>query len=174
MHQISSSLAKACETLNYRIGCAISWLTLGTVLLMFANVVLRYAFNAGAPWQIEVVLALHAATFLTTMGYTLQAGEQVRVDVLYSRFPQRKKAWVDLLGMCFFLTPLCIALMVFSWSFVSSSWALQEASSEYNGMYGIFLLKTFLLIGPALLLLQGFATAIRSVEVLRKKESLHG
>lgn len=143
-----------------------SWLTLGVVVLMFGNVALRYLFNSGAPWQIELVLAMHAATFLVAMGYTLQAGEQVRVDVLYARLSPRSKAWVDMLGAVLLLMPMCLLLMWFSWSFVSSSWELREASSEYGGMQGVFLLKSFLLIGPALLMLQGMACAIRSAEVL--------
>lgn len=166
------TLLSFCETLNYRIGRAVSWLTLAAVLLMCANVVMRYFFSMGAPWQVELVLFFHAATFLSAMGYTWQEGEQVRVDVFYSHFSATKKAWVDLLGTLFLLFPLCIGLMYFSCSFVESSWGLREASSEYNGMQGIFLLKTFLLIGPALLMIQGIATCIRAIAQL--KGGAHG
>jgi len=148
-----------------------SWLTLAAIILMFANVVMRYFFDAGAPWQVELVLALHAATFLTVMGYTLQHGEQVRVDVLYSRWPARRKAWVDFFGSLFLLLPLTIGLMYFSWHFTLASWQLQEASSEYGGLQGIYLLKAFILIGPALLLLQGIAMAVRSLQLLSDKEA---
>lgn len=174
MHWFFSFIARFCDSLNNRIGCAMAWLTAAVVILMCGNVMLRYLFNAGAPWQIELVLALHAATFLGAMGYTLQSGEQVRVDVFYSRFNPRQKAWVDLLGTIILLFPLCIALMVFSWDFVSSSWQLREASNEYNGLQGIFLLKTFLLIGPILLMLQGVSLAIRAYEILHDTGSPHG
>lgn len=174
MHRFFTSLAQFCDTLNSRLGRTMAWLTLAVVLLMCANVVMRYAFNAGAPWQVELVLALHAATFLAAMGYTLQAGEQVRVDVLYARFTLRQKAWVDLLGSCILLFPMCIALMLFSWDFAASSWRLREASSEYNGLQGIFLLKAFILIGPACLMLQGVSVVIRACETLRNKGLPHG
>ncbi|MGB1539417.1 MAG: TRAP transporter small permease subunit, partial [Rickettsiales bacterium] len=151
-------LALFCETLNRRVGRAIAWLSLFTVLMMFANVLLRYLFNSGAPWQVEVVLFAHAITFLSLMGYTMQEGEQVRVDVFYSRFSDHTKAWVDALGTLVLLFPLCLSLIYFSFSFVESSWSLREASSEYDGMPGIWVLKTFLLIAPMLLTLQGFAT----------------
>jgi TRAP-type mannitol/chloroaromatic compound transport system permease small subunit len=155
-----SHIARMCEHVNAIAGRSLSWLTVGVVLLMFANVALRYAFDTGAPWQVELVLALHAITFLGAMGYTQQAGEQVRVDVLYANFPALRKAWVNLLGSVILLIPMCVLLMWFSWTFVDSSWQLREASSEYNGLQGIFLLKAFLLIGPALLMLQGVADAI--------------
>lgn len=166
-HAPQSSLQRACDALNRRVGTAMSWLTVAAVVLMFANVLLRYLFNAGAPWQVELVLALHAATFLGCMGFTLQAGEQVRVDVFYARFSLRKKAWVDLLGTCLLLFPLCAALVWFSWSFVATSWSLNEASAEYGGLQGIFLLKTFLLIGPALLAVQGLSAALGAIAVLK-------
>lgn len=162
MHHFLSALASRCETISDLTGRAVSWLTVALVALMFANVMLRYLFNTGAPWQVELVLTLHAVTFLTAMGYTMREGEQVRVDVLYARFTPRAKAWVNLLGSALLLLPLCMLLMWFSWSFVSSSWALHEASSEYNGLPGIFLVKSFLLIGPGLLIVQGIATAIRA------------
>ena len=166
MHHRLSPVAACCESVNDIIGRAVSWLTVAVVVLMFTNVMLRYLFNTGAPWQVELVLALHAVTFLTSMGYTLQAGEQVRVDVLYARFSPRRKAWVNLLGSLLLLLPLCGVLMWFSWAFVGSSWALQEASSEYNGLHGIFIVKAFLLIGPALLIVQGLATIIRAWQVI--------
>lgn len=163
----SSPLLRFCDALNHRVGCAMAWCTAAAVVLMCANVVLRYLFNSGAPWQTELVLALHAATFLACMGYTLQAGEQVRVDVFYARFSPRRKAWVDLTGTLLLLFPLCAALVWFSWNFVASAWALHEASPEYGGLQGIFLLKTFLLIGPALLALQGLSLVLRALAVLK-------
>jgi len=104
---------------------------------------------------------------MLTMGYTLQAEEHVRVDVLYAKFSAKTKAWVELLGALFFLFPLCFALVYFSWEFVASSWSLQEASSEYHGMPGIFLLKSVLLISPGLLMLQGVANVLKAWEIIR-------
>lgn len=174
MHRTLSCLAHLFESISRYTGKAAAWLTLLAVLLMFANVLMRYFFNAGDPWQVELVLAMHGATFLAAMAYTLLAGEQVRVDVFYTRFSPRRKAWVDLLGSLFLLTPICLALMGFAWSFVANSWSLHEASSEYGGLQGIYLLKTFLIIGPALLLLQGWAVAIRSFETLCDKDADRG
>jgi TRAP-type mannitol/chloroaromatic compound transport system permease small subunit len=174
MFALLSHFATFCENTNRRIGTFLAWMATATVMLMCVNVILRYVFNAGAPWQVELVLALHATTFLGAMGYAFQEGEQVRVDVFYSRFTPRRKAWVDLLGSCLLLFPLCISLIAFSWDFVASSWRLHEASSEYNGLQGIFLLKSFLLIGPTLLMMQGAAVAIRACEMLATPRSEHG
>lgn len=174
MHRLLSSLFGLCARLNLWVGRGLSWLTLAVVLGMFLNVLLRYLFDSGAPWQMELVLALHAVTFLGVMGYTLQRGEQVRVDVFYARFSPRCKAWVELLGTLFLLLPVCVALMWFSWPYVVSSWGLREASSEYNGLQGIFLLKAFLVIGPLLLALQGVACAGKALAALCGKEAAHG
>lgn len=160
-------LAQFCESLNHVVGRSLAWLPLAMVLLMCGNVIVRYFFNAGAPWQVELVLFLHAALFLGAMGYTYAEGEQVRVDVLYARFSKRTQAWINLLGTLLLLFPVCLSLIWFSWDFVASAWELREASSEFGGMQGIWLLKTFLLIGPALLALQGVAVASRAWLTLR-------
>ena len=39
--------------------------------------------------------------------YTLQANRHVRVDVVYARYSQRTRAWIDLLGSALFLIPFC-------------------------------------------------------------------
>lgn len=174
MHPYLSFLCRCCEAVGACAGRVVSWLSLAVVLLMFATVAMRYLFNTGAPWQTELVLSLHAVAFLAAMGYTLQEGEQVRVDVLYAHFTPRRKAWVNLLGSVLLLMPLCVLLIWFSWSFVGSSWALREASSEYNGMPGIFLVKSFLVIGPGLLMVQGIAAALRAWHFLFSGEDGNG
>lgn len=177
MHRSLHSLSRRFDALNTWVGHAVSWLSLAIVVLMFANVAIRYLFGGGAPWQMELVQAMHAAAFLAAMGYTLLAGGQVRVDVFYSRFSPRTKAWVELIGAGVLLAPLCVVLMWYAWPYVRASWALREASSEYNGLQGVFLLKSFLLIGPALLLLQGISGAIRAGAVLTAcgtQEKPHG
>lgn len=160
-------IADIIDTLNLHTGRTVAWLTLGMVAVMFVSVVQRYLFDANAIWQTELVMYMHAIVFMSAAGYALLRDAHVRIDVFYCDFNEKKKAWVNILGTILFLFPVCIALVYFSWDFVISSWEIKEHSSEYGGLPGIFLLKTFIWIFSALLFLQGVSLIVKGITIIR-------
>ncbi len=149
------------ETLNEWVGQALSWLTLLMVLVTFAVVVLRYAFDMGWIAMQESVTYMHAFLFLGAAAFTLKHHGHVRVDIFFHRFSRRGQAWVDLLGSVFLLIPVSLFISWVSWEYVASSWELLEGSREAGGLPGVFLLKTRLLVMAMLLIVQGLAMALR-------------
>ncbi len=71
------------DAVNETTGRAVAWLTLGMVLVTFAVVVLRYAFNVGWIAMQESITDMHAAVFMLGAAYTLKHDGHVRVDILY-------------------------------------------------------------------------------------------
>ncbi len=169
-------LVNSIDKLTERIGGVISWLTLIMMLTMVTTVVLRYGFHVGSIAAQESVMYLHAAVFMVAAGYTLKADEHVRVDIFYRNFTPRGKALVDLTGSLLLLTPICLFLLIMSFDYVMVSWQRQEGSADAGGLAWVYLLKTLLLIMPALLLLQGLAEASRNILILRGQLELtvHG
>ena len=100
--------------LNKYIGETVSWLTLLMVLVTVLVVVLRYGFSIGFIWMQESVRFMYAGVFLLCAGYTLQKDKHVRVDVLYLKMSNRKRAMVDLLGSIFLLLPVCFVIFYYS------------------------------------------------------------
>ncbi|MEJ2592320.1 MAG: TRAP transporter small permease subunit [Candidatus Thiodiazotropha sp.] len=156
-------LADTCEAINEWLGRAVSWLSLLMVLVTFVIVVLRYAFDLGWIWLQESVTYMHAALFLIGAAYTLKHEGHVRVDIFYSRFGRRGKAWVDLFGSLLLLMPVCLFIFIVSWDYVAQSWELHEGSQEAGGLNGVYLLKSLILMLAGLLVLQGLAGAIRKL-----------
>lgn len=156
-------LAGVCESINEWLGRAVSWLSLLMVLVTFVIVVLRYAFDLGWIWLQESVTYMHAALFLVGAAYTLKHEGHVRVDIFYSRFSDRAKAWVDLFGGLLLLMPVCIFIFLVSWDYVVQSWELHEGSREAGGLDGVYLLKSLILVMAGLLLLQGLAATLRKL-----------
>lgn len=156
-------LAGICEGINEWLGRAASWLSLFMVVVTFVIVVLRYAFDLGWIWLQESVTYMHAALFLIGAAYTLKHEGHVRVDIFYSRFGERGKAWVDLFGSLLLLMPVCIFIFAVSWDYVVQSWELHEGSREAGGLNGVYLLKSLILLMAGLLVLQGLAGAIRKL-----------
>lgn len=148
-----------------------SWLTLLMTVITFVIVVMRYLFDEGAVWLQESVTWMHAMVFMVGAAYTLQQDEHVRVDIFYRDMSALRRAWVDLLGVLLFLLPLCLFLAYKSWSFVEISWSLHESSREPGGLAYPFvpLLKSIVLLMPALLGLQGVSLLLRSVATIRAR-----
>lgn len=147
-----------------------SWLALVIVALMATNVLLRYLFHTGSVWSQELEWHLLAPLVLFGMSYALRHGEHVRVDILYAKFPDRAKVVVDLVSA---LLAVAISVLVIwlSLHYVEQSYVISEQSQDPGGLPYRFLLKALIPIGFALLLLQSIASALGSVEKLRKGES---
>ncbi len=156
------------DKINAYIGRWFAWLVLAMVLLTVLRVIQRYFFASNAVWQSELVLFLHSFVFLVLAGFTLQLDKHVRVDVLYERFSERRKAWVNLIGTLLFLLPLCGTLLYVSYNYVLESWRIHEASREHDGMPGFFILKTFIWGYAITLALQGVVIVTSSFQAIAR------
>jgi len=164
-----SGFAGSIDRISIVTGKAASWLTLAMVIVTFVIVILRYVFDVGLIWLQESVTWMHAAVFMLGAAYTLQQEEHVRVDIFYRDMGERRRAWVDLLGVLLFIFPLCLFFIAAGFDYVGASWSIQEVSREAGGLPYPFvpLLKSALVVMPAAVMLQGISMALRSISTLR-------
>ncbi|MDG2090256.1 MAG: TRAP transporter small permease subunit [Gammaproteobacteria bacterium] len=141
------------------------------VLVTCYVVITRYVFNTGSIAIQESVLYINAIVVFGTVGYTLKHNGHVRVDVIYGPSSTRYKAWVNFLGSIFLLMPVTFFILLYCWDYVISSWTILEGSPEANGLPGVFLLKSMILVMCFLLLLQGLAEILKSFCYLFSKET---
>lgn len=163
-------LVNAIDWVNRGAGRIVAWLTLATVLICGAVVVLRYAAGIGEIWMQELYVWTHAMTFLLAAGFAYLLNAHVRVDIFYARMSPRGRAWVDLFGVVFLLFPWLALIAWTSWTYVAYSWATNEVSVQSNGMPAVYVLKASILGFVALLGLQGIAWIGRCLLVLAGRE----
>lgn len=149
-----------------------SWLTLFLVLMQFIIVVGHYIFHVGAIYLQESLLYMHSMIFLGAAAYTLRHNGHVRVDVFYSRFREKTKAWVNLIGCGIFLFPVTGVIFWMAWPYVAASWETLEGSVESSGLQAVYLLKSMILFFAATLFLQGISLMLHSVLTLMNAEHL--
>lgn len=143
-----------------RIGQAASLLALVIIVLMVCNVSLRYSFSLGAVWAQELEWHLLAALILFGMSYALLRGDNVRVDIFYSKYSPQTKRRVDIASAI--LTMAIAVIMVFlSWKYVGQSYAIAEKSPDPGGIAMRWLLKSLLPLGYGLLFLQSFGALLK-------------
>lgn len=159
------------EALVGRCGRTVSWLTLALVVLTFSVVVLRYGFNLGWIWLQESITYLHATVFMLAAAWTLGEDGHVRVDIFYRDASPRFRALVNIAGCILFLLPFCIFLVIIGWDYVASSWRRMEGSREAGGLGAVYLLKSLILLMPALLLVQCLPMLRRNFHEFRKSDN---
>ena len=152
-------------------GRAVSWLSLLMVVVTFGVVVLRYGFNLTWVAVQESVIYLHAMVFLMAAAWTLSEDGHVRVDIIYGARSERYRAGVNLAGCLLFLLPFCVFTFTVAWEYVAASWSVQETSREAGGLPGVYLLKSLILVAPALLLLQAVILVYDSWVCLRASQN---
>jgi len=148
-------------------GRAVSWLTLLMVIVTFIVVVLRYVFDIGWIALQESITYMHAMVFLVGASWAMQHDAHVRVDIFYSRFSTRTKAWVDLFGSLLLLLPVMIFIAWISWEYVIASWEVLEGSREAGGLPAVFLLKSLIVVLAIMLILQALVQIMRCVQTIR-------
>ena len=160
------------DTTNEWVGRGVAWVTLMLVLVVFVDVVMRYAFNTSFVFTQELEWHLFAFIFLIGAGYTLLHDGHVRVDIIYQRLGFKGRVWVNLIGVIFFLLPGCIMVIITSWHFVYDAWSVMEKSPDPGGIPYRFLVKGTITVGFSLLCLQGISLGIHSLLQLLGEEDL--
>jgi len=94
--------------------------------------------------------------------YALREEAHVRVDILYGKMSTRRRAWINLLGHLFLLTPFCALMFWHSLGFVERAWNTGEGSS-YGGLQDYWLVKACIPLGIALLQLGALAQMLSYV-----------
>lgn len=154
------------DTVNRAIGQFTAWLALIMVLVQFFVVIIRYVFSFGSIQMQESIQYMHGLLFMLGAGYALLHDGHVRVDIFYESMRPKRKALVNLAGVCLFLLPLS----VYGWSvalpYVVDSWRVLETSAEPSGLPFVYLFKSVILVFLVLVPIQGIAMAIRSTLIL--------
>ena len=146
-----TKLSSSIDRVLIAIGNAASWLWLVLLLVIVANVLLRYAFSEGRIELEELQWHLYSAGFLLGLSYAYQADTHIRVDILHENFSDSTKAWVELYAIVLFVLPFVALIVIYAIPFVMTSFALSESSPSPGGLPMRWLIKSLLPIGFALL-----------------------
>lgn len=155
------------DTLNGWVGRGVSWVTALVVAVVFIDVVMRYSFKTSFVFTQELEWHLFAFIFLMGAGYTLLKDGHVRVDIIYQQLGPRARAWINLIGVIFFLLPGCYLIFSTSLNFVYNSWSVLEGSPDPGGIPYRFIIKATIPAGFLLIALQGVSLGIKSWFAIR-------
>ena len=135
------------------------WLAVLVVLSEFVIVLSRFIFSYEQAFQGDLVRFWYAALYLFASAYALIHEGHVRVDVLYSSFSERKKAWTNSIGSALLGVPLCLIVIFYGLNGKASIIngpvvAFEVTQQGSNGLYLLYLMAVYLGVFAVTMLLQ--------------------
>jgi TRAP-type mannitol/chloroaromatic compound transport system permease small subunit len=93
------------------------------------EVVARYAFNAPTSWSADVTFMANGTLFMLGSAYALLKGAHVRTDILYDRFSDRTKGWIDMVTYVVLFLPVMALILFISLDDAVRAFELKERSN---------------------------------------------
>ncbi len=114
----------------------------------------------------ELEWHVHTALFALVLGYGYIYNTHVRVDLIRETLSFRKKAWVEFLGLTFFLIPFCTIVIYFAIVYAHDSYVIHEISASQVGLTNRWIIKSILTFGLIVAAISGIAVWLQVVIVL--------
>jgi TRAP-type mannitol/chloroaromatic compound transport system permease small subunit len=114
----------------------------------------------------ELEWHVHTALFALVLGYGYIYNTHVRVDLIRETLAFRKKAWLEFLGLTFFLLPYCAVVIYFAFVYAHDSYAIHEISASQVGLTNRWIIKSILTFGLIVAAISGVAVWLQVVIVL--------
>ena len=185
--QFALRLTRVIDEFSRRVGLIAVWMVLISSLISAINAIFRYSIGGMISLERSIgggvfggLVALYTqysnvfseavwyafgAMVLLGGAWTLKMNGHVRVDLVYGAISERARTWIDLLGGIFFLMPLCILLIWFTWPWFVEAW-VRNISSNASGGLPRWPVRLMLPVGFGVLMLQGIAEIIKCVAAL--------
>jgi TRAP-type mannitol/chloroaromatic compound transport system permease small subunit len=146
-----------------------SWFIMPLVLITVFDLGLRKTGEFQL-WLVENVSAVfgstllqelewhsHTVLFTLVLGYGYICNSHVRVDLIRETLKFGTKAWLELIGLTFFLIPYLCVLAYFSFIYAYDSWAIGEISASLVGLSHRWIIKSVLFVGIVLAIVAGIS-----------------
>ena len=135
------------------------WLAVLVVGSEFSIVLSRFIFEYEQAFQGDLVRFWYSALYLFASAYALMHEGHVRVDVLYTGFSERKKAWTNSIGSLVLGIPLCLIViflgMINKASIINGPVLSFEITQQgSNGLYLLYLMAIYLAVFAVSMLTQ--------------------
>ena len=135
------------------------WLAVLVVGSEFAIVLSRFIFNYEQAFQGDLVRFWYAALYLFASAYALMHEGHVRVDVLYTGFSEKRRAWTNSIGSLVLGIPLCLIIIFLGMGGKASiingpALSFEITQQGSNGLYLLYLMAIYLAVFAVTMLIQ--------------------
>ena len=141
-------------------------------LLVFYDALMRYLFSAGNITLQELQWHLFSALFLLGLFYAQKEKRHVRVDILYARFSGDARLLIDAFSSLIIIA-FSAVMIYFGYEMALQSYLQHEISPNPGGLCCRWIVKSIIVFGFLLLLIQSAYQLIAHVARLKSKRSFY-
>ena len=162
----TTRLSRVLDRLLGRVGEAFSWLWLAVIGVILVSVISRYVFSEGSVTMEEIQWHISSMVWLVGLSYAFIHDSHVRVDVIHERLSLRKQVWIELLGLLVLALPFLVIGVYMGWPYFHESWLQGEVSQSPAGLPYRWLIKFFMPLAFALLVIAAFSRLLKCTAYL--------
>ncbi len=165
MPGILRTYVRVVDRVNYLVGRVMMYGIFFLIGVLMYSIFAKQAFTIPPFWTLEVAQYTLVAYYLLGGAYSIQLGANVRMDLFYSRWSDRKKAWVDSITVLLLIFYLGVMLFGGMESMIYSIKYQQHSASMWRPL--IWPVKAIMVSGIFLMLLQAISELIKDIATLR-------
>lgn len=155
---------RAIDAFNRKVGRFAMYLIFGLMGVLLWSTLTKLA-GSPAVWTLELAQFVMVGYYLLGGPYSMQMGDHVRMDLVYSMWSPRRKAAIDAVTVLFLLFYLCVLL----YGGISSATYAIEYGERAHSVWRPYMwpVKLVAVAGVFLMLLQTLAEFFRDILYLR-------
>ncbi len=158
---------RSVDAVNRVFGLIAMYLVYAMIGILFFSTISKNFFDPSL-WTLEMAQFTMVTYYLLGGGYSMQTGDHVRMDLLYSRWSDRTKAIVDAITVLFLF--FYMVLLLFG-GISSTRYAIQYGEESYSAWAPPMApIKIIMCVGITLMLLQVIATFFKDLAKARGEE----
>jgi len=150
-------------------GSVLCWANALLVVVIIAQVTLRYGFSAGQIWMEELQWHLYAVGVMFGVAYAQATNSHIRVDVVAMQLSKTALRLWEIFGILVFVLPFVFVVAYHSMDFVAESWRLGERSDAPLGLPYRWVIKAVIPLSFGLLGLAAISRLVRDFVLLARR-----
>ena len=165
MPQFIMAFVRIVVRFNYLIGRFMMYTIFLLIAILAWSTISKQLFVVPAFWTMEAAQFVLVAYYLVGGAYSIQLGSNVRMDLFYGDWSERKKAWVDCFTVLFLIFYLGVLL---TGGINSTLYAIQYSELSPSLWRPLMWpIKSIMCFGIFLMLLQSISELIKDIAKLR-------
>ena len=168
MPKIISIYVNAVDTICEKIGRFVMYGIFLMMFLLILSFITRNIINFPLMWIIEMAQFTITAYYLLGGGYSMLTDDHVRMDLFYGKLSTKGKAKMDIFTSFFLIFYL---VLLFFGSITSLIYTIETNQKLFTAWAPyVWPIKTLMLTGILLMLLQAFSTLFKDIANLKEKK----
>ena len=168
MPKIISLYVNIVDAICRKVGRFVMYWVFFMMFLLILSFVTRNIINIPLMWIIEMAQFTITAYYLLGGGYSMLTNDHVRMDLFYGKLSKRGKAKMDIFTSFFLIFFLAI---LFFGSITSLIYTIETKQKLFTAWAPyVWPIKSLMLLGILLMLLQAFSTLFKDIANLKNKK----